>query len=287
MCSAMNSLDMTVQAQAGRQPNGTAAEAQAGRQPENQCMAAPPAGDGASKKSVLLAQIPDLDAPRHTVDFAGPADGRIIRQGLSNKLVMGVGLILIMVAVLEFFWPTHAKSKPIVNDLPAWRVPGSAVSGTPGQPASPGAALPTASGQPGSFQARTGTAAGSPAVLTPQSQAGANRPMALSDAVDYRENNRLLEQGLYQADVRSDPASGYRAALPGAAPSDPRNGSQKNYRNDFPGAGNLQGSPLMPSAAAGTSSEQAPPAAEPGVARLDGTIAQPSARNTGPGSVNY
>ncbi len=111
--------------------------------------------------------------------------------------------------------------------------------------------------------------------------------MALSDAVDYRENNRALEQGLYQADARSNPAAGYRAAPPGPAAPDPRYGTPRDYRNDFPGAGNLQGSPLMPSPAAGTSPGQVPPAAEPGIARLDGTIAQPPARNAGGGTGNY
>ena len=78
----------------------------------------------------------------------------------------------------------------------------------------------------------------------------------------------------YQADTRSDPASGYRGDIRG----DDLGGAKIEKKDDFSGAGHLQGNPLMPPPGGAGPAPSSPDAGnvEPGVARLQGTIAEPS-----------
>ncbi len=91
----------------------------------------PPAGDAAPKVPLsrnagipddigqIIAQVPDVDAktPRATIAF--PLDGRIIGQALSMKMVFGLGIGLVIGALLPFVFGKGSSSKP-VKELPTW-----------------------------------------------------------------------------------------------------------------------------------------------------------------------
>ena len=203
-------------------------------QPSGARTAAPAADEN---KLSVLAQIPDLDAPLAADEPAqiddGP-DGRIIGQGISNYLVMGVGLALVLIAVLPFVLNKKGTQKPVVNELPAWP-PGGAV--TKGQPTTPMAVpAPTVS-----YEASRVVPAATPAYLTPQQAAsGANRPLALGDpawptaaaphrvppprdpglatAAEYRATDppgARPASPVLQADAPGDPAAIYRGGVNG------------------------------------------------------------------------
>lgn len=188
--------------------------------------------------SLLLAQIPDLDDVSAGTPPEGHSDGRLISQGISNKVVMGLGFVLVLFAILPFVLKKKGDSKPVVKELPAWSANGPAATG---QPAPATTAQPAPSTPANNFYEANGAAPAAPAAyLTPQPQVGANRPMALSDPawpqsnpaeanhgpadnrqpppVDFRTGNtadyRQADQGtaapIYQADARNNAAAGYR-----------------------------------------------------------------------------
>jgi hypothetical protein len=253
-------------------------------------------------ETALLIQIPDLNAADALLDVEESSDGRIISQGLSNKLVMGVGFILVLIAVLPFL-VNKKRSQKAVNELPTWHSLGTATTGTAVQPV---ASTPTPVAVPGpavSYQASANVPTVSPAYLTPQQpQAGSNRPMALGDpgwpqgnspqaaagptesrqdhpadyrvatAPEFRRNDRAADSQNYQADGRNDPAASYRGAS-----AEPR----ADYRNT-PTTVVAQGGAMMPADSAGvvSSSYQDSQTPEPGVARFEGTIAKPPVRTS-------
>lgn len=212
-----------------------------------------PASNSAGADSVLLAQIPDLDAPAngHALQghSDGPADGRILSQGISNKLVMGVGFVLVLLAILPFIFGKREQAKPIVGELPAWHSDVQTVSNST-------AAIPAGNSSATVVTPRPSVVpASAPAYLSPQPPT-------------YRQNDRPAERDPrnFQADARNDPARQFNNGL----------------RNDDPWSSNPQGNPLIPP----TGTPAAVPApqyqdlqvSEPGVARLDGTIAKPIIR---------
>jgi hypothetical protein len=67
----------------------------------------------------VLAQIPDLDQKPTTLAGVKRLDGRLIGQAMSLKLVFGMGIGLIIGAVLPFLFGRGSSQKP-VHELPAW-----------------------------------------------------------------------------------------------------------------------------------------------------------------------
>ena len=65
-------------------------------------------------KSPILTQKPSPKVPEKW------ADGRIISQALSIKLVFGVGLGLVIGAILPFVFGKASRPGPAVKELPAW-----------------------------------------------------------------------------------------------------------------------------------------------------------------------
>lgn len=293
--------------------SGWATEDQNARYPSATEAIVPFTSNLAGTKSPLLAQIPDLDEDVTEDDEDDPSAGRLISQSLSNKLVLGGGILLVVAAILPFTFGKKASVKPVANELPNWHsdgaVPGSGtvvpISGSPS--GVPGAVSAPAAGA--TYEASQGTPPAR-AFLAPQPQVGTNRPMALgdpawppsapaaanraqpdvreghpadyrvSDPSEFRRNEGNSKPPQYEADRRGDPANDYRSSYRNDSRTDYRNDSRTDHRNDYPGTGSLQGNPLMPSAGGGMSSTsvQDPQASEPGVARFEGTIAKPPVR---------
>ncbi len=123
----------------------------------------------------LLAQIPDLD-PKATPKVPEKRfDGRIISQALSFKLIFGVGLGLVIGAILPFIFGKASRPGSEVNELPAWHSNGGSrgtIDNTsqtlaPRWPSSP---------------TTTSAQQTPPAILMPQRpQVGDTRPVALSE----------------------------------------------------------------------------------------------------------
>ncbi len=245
--------------------NGSAIESRAAQESTARAQAPRPALGIYQEQDNFLAQIPDLDPKSTPRVLEKLADGRIINQALSIKLVLGVGLALVMVAILPFVFGKVARPGPAVKELPAWSNSGGStgVSGNTSQtvaptwPPSPTAPITTAvSPQNGSAPA--------PAILMPQPpQFGDTRPTALTEPSwslprppaspapaaapsptpnydfhppvtnTYRPDNRADYRGFYR-DPQADPrlASGYPEypARHAAAP-DARNWQADN-RND-------------------------------------------------------
>jgi hypothetical protein len=264
------------------------------------------AGSPAGAKAPLLAQIPDLDRrPSAREDETAALSGKF--QGLRKKLVLAGAVVFVAAAILPFT-PLKEKffARPAADDLPAFPdKPTPAVANAPGWPdmvqnAAGGGAPST------NLAAGRTSAPGAPAYLTPESPWTSNRPAAPSepgwppaaatgpgvapaddrpdrpadfrpgDPAAGRSNDMAAPRKDYQADLRSDPAAAFRG--------DPL-GNPRTWRND---TGSESGHPGVPALPANTLSPAPPaaspdvpatadqaPLAEPGVARLDGTIASP------------
>jgi hypothetical protein len=265
------------------------------------------AGNPPRVKAPLVAQIPDLDRIP-TTRGNGDAGQRIKSQGFWRKLVLGSGVIFVVAAILPFTLKQKDSTRPVADELPAWQ--DNAASGGASAMAWPDPAQNAANAGPAGTNCAIGRAspASTPACLSPEPPFGASRPTApgepgwppagssgatvaqandhpdqpvdlrVSDPAGHRPSDVAGPRKDYQADLRSDPAAAFR----GDPPSNPRG----DWRNDpapgnsRPGDSAPQGNPLMPAVPAPpveapAASDQTPPAAEPGVARLDGTIASP------------
>jgi hypothetical protein len=140
-----------------------------------------PATTADHAQGILLAQIPDLDRKVTPKRPAKPSDGRIIGQSLSIKLIFGVGLGLVVGAILPFVYGRVSRPSPVVTELPAWSSnrgsPGT-MSNTAQSMAPPWLPSATAAGN-GAIPSRTASAP-APAILLPQPpQVGDTRPTAL------------------------------------------------------------------------------------------------------------
>ena len=111
-----------------------------------------------------------------------PTDGRIISQALSIKLVFGVGIGLVVGAILPFVFGRVSRPAPAVTELPAWSSNGgsTANTGNTAQTMAP-TWLPPAPGSTTSVLPQAASAP-APAILLPQPpQVGDYRPKALSE----------------------------------------------------------------------------------------------------------
>jgi hypothetical protein len=195
-------------------------------------------------QGLLLAQIPDIDPKASPKVPEKRSEGRIINQALSIKLVFGVGLGLVVGAILPFMFGKVSRSDQQVKELPlSWsgntssRADATNTSQTIA-PAWPTAALP--------HQTPSTPA---PAIVSPQPpQLGDTRPAALTEPAwpaprpssvtaptvtpslgpynsgnlpvagsnlpgagsTYRDFDRPQDPRGLQADNRNDPAATYR-----------------------------------------------------------------------------
>jgi hypothetical protein len=298
-------------------PNIDFCPAGGGRVPRQSKNTAPaPAGSLPRAKAPLVAQIPDLDRIVPTVENQSAAP-RVISQGLSRKLVVGTGVVLVVAAMMPFALKKKDTASTVADEVPAYR--GDAAPTQANAPAWAGPGQNVANSDP-SGTIRTGNRAspgGTPAYLSPEPRFGASRPTApgepgwppavsngaveatatpadyrqsppadyrFADPAGHRPNDAAGQRRDYQADVRSDPATAFRGDRASEPRGDWRNESATG--NGHPG-GALQGNPLMPASPAAAATvpavpaapDQAPQTAEPGVARLEGTIASPSSED--------
>jgi hypothetical protein len=265
------------------------------------------AGSPPCVKAPLVAQIPDLGCIPITPGN-GDAGQRMRSQGFWRKVVLGSGVLFVIAAILPFTLKQKDSTRPVADELPAWQ-DNAASSGASAMAWSDSAQNAASAGPAGTnCSISRPSPASTPACLSPEPPFGASRPTAPGELgwppagpsgatvvqandhpgqpVDYRVSDPAGQRPGelagprkdYQADLRSDPAAAFR----GDPPSNPRG----DWRNDpapgngHPDASAPQGNPLMPAVPAPpveapAASDQAPPAAEPGVARLDGTIASP------------
>jgi hypothetical protein len=184
----------------------------------------------------VLAQIPDLDQKPSPLSSVKGLDGRVISQALSLKLVFGMGLGLIVGAILPLLfgrggapkpvqelpaWTNVKNSEPsnssaVLSQAPPWQPPAGQANAAVPPPASPDTSLPPppADGyRPAVLNRRTWTppqGAGAPPSATPPAgnlspdYAGGNPPRA-SD----RDFARPADRYEQQADRRNDPAARY------------------------------------------------------------------------------
>jgi hypothetical protein len=198
-------------------------------------------------QGLLLAQIPDLDPVVPLTASEKWIDGRIISQALSIKLVFGVGIGLVIGAILPFVFGKVSRHEAPVTELPAWATSGGSTGNTSqtNAPTWPTSATPPAAA---TFQSQISRAP-APSILSPQApQAGDTRPMALTEPAwpqprssaspapvitplpapnnlldpplvstnpldnrgNYRGFDRATDPRNSQADSRSDPAAQYR-----------------------------------------------------------------------------
>jgi hypothetical protein len=202
----------------------------------------------------VLACIPDLDAGDSGIsldDEPCRSDGRILSQNLSNKLVIGGGILLVLAAILPFAMnkngtPKPGGSEPPAASQPTAALPGAAVVPNMGIAQGMGAQSPSGSALPGmgshyeSARANTPTA---PSYLQPQPppQVGANRPMSIGDppwhpqgpaeaarVPDVGPGNRGNETPDYR---RDDPAD-HRPSFPSDYRRNDRGADRPEYQAD-------------------------------------------------------
>ena len=158
--------------------NGSAIESQANQEPTRHAPVHRAVQILHEDQGPLLAQIPDLDSKAVPVPPRKRIDGRIISQALSFKLVFGVGIGLVVGAILPFVFGKVNRREVPVKELPAWSNNGGATTNTsqttaptwptPG-PVSPATMLPP----------QTATAP-TPAIVSPRApQIGDTRPTAM------------------------------------------------------------------------------------------------------------
>ncbi len=159
--------------------NGSVIEPRAVQAATPQVPARHPTAGSHQDQGLLLAQIPNLD-PITTPDVSGKrVEGRIISQALSIKLVFGVGIGLLVGAIL---FGKASRPSPTVTELPAWSSNGGSAriaentsqTRAPTWPSSPASAVAAVPPQT--------PPAPAPAVLLPQPpQVGDVRPTALTE----------------------------------------------------------------------------------------------------------
>ena len=130
-------------------------------------------------QGLLLAQIPDLGSKASPPPPEKWLDGRIISQALSMKLVFGVGIGLLIGAILPFLFGKVSRPESTITELPAWTSSGSSTGNTSQTtaPTWPTSATPSAISVPGQTQPVL-----TPAIVAPQvPQVGDTRPTALTE----------------------------------------------------------------------------------------------------------
>ncbi|MEI8372555.1 MAG: hypothetical protein WCJ35_06945 [Planctomycetota bacterium] len=221
--------------------NGSAIESRAAQEPTSRDSAHRSTPDLFQDEDILLAQIPDLDS-KPTPKVLEKLNGRIISQSLSIKLVFGVGLGLVVGAILPFVFGKASRPNPAVAELPAWS--GSAAtardttqataptwSAPPTAPATGAAPLPTVS---------------APAILSPQPpQVSDTRPTALTNpawsqprpsvtlmpAITPPPSNMNSPVSAYPPDNRADNRGFDRPVDPRNLQADQRNNPAAQDRN--------------------------------------------------------
>ena len=206
----------------------------------------------------LLGRIPDMEAKPAPASPLLRLDGRIISQALSIKMVAGIGVGMVLGALLPFVFGRGSHPAKPVQELPPWSVQGAAPAASAAQemavptwrPPSAAQVPPLDSQAAGPEAPHTGdyrpaalnrtdwrrpqTSAAPP--YTPQTNnpnnddfARTNPPAgATIDRGDVRPDNRRP----LQADNRNDPATRYR------------NGPATQYRNAP--AVDYRGNPIGP-----------------------------------------
>ncbi len=230
----------------------------------------------------VLARLPDLDAVDPSGESAakpGGSDGRILSQGLSTKLLVGGGVLLVLAAIFPFVFGGNDEPKPgtpIAPDAPeapTWN--GQAAETLDALPASAGVSyepemtfnpeLPpppdfigTAPESPGpgpspeTLPADRPDRVGAPGdqLQAPpaeqQSRIEAGRPQARANQMMTIGNLTPTPAGIYADVYRRDHQADSRANLPARYPT---------YSTSYQ-------------------------AVEPGVARLEGIIEKPSVRTS-------
>jgi len=249
--------------------NGSAIEPRMAREKTPHAPIQRPTSGVNQDQGLLLAQIPDLDPKTPPKVPEKRPDGRIISQALSIKVIFGVGLGLVIGAILPFVFSGKAsRHEAPVSELPAWSNNGSSggigsasqntasawpasPTGTaafPPQPAptqSPailfpqtphtGDARPTALNEPPWSQPRSSAA---PAMALPPAPNNYNPTVARTNPLDNRGEFRGLDRPVdprnLQADNRSDPAGQYRS---NDARYDYRASETNPVRHDIPANG--------------------------------------------------
>ncbi len=217
--------------------NGSAIEPRAAQEATSQVPAHRPTPGLCQDQGALLAQIPDLDSKTTPAAPKKWIDGRIISQALSVKLVFGLGLGLVIGAILPFVFgksqrrdrevkelSTEIRSNTTQTMAPAWSpsvaagVPQTTPAPAPAilspQPPQVGDTRPTAPTEPAWQQTRPAIAPG-PAVTPSAPNNYSNPPVANRNPPDYRGVNReprasALDPRNVQADLRNDTAALYR-----------------------------------------------------------------------------
>jgi len=192
-------------------------------------------------QGLLLAQFPDLDSKAMPALPAKRADGRILSQAMSVKLIFGVGFTLVVAAILPFIFNRSSRPETTVKELPDWSRQAGPMShaGDPSQttapawPSSPptmaatapqprtapeivlpkppqvGDARPTNLTEPAWAPPRSSGAMST--AYSPPPQGYTNPPAIGANQPDYRGNlDRSANPATLQADNRSNPATGYR-----------------------------------------------------------------------------
>ncbi len=232
----------------------------------------------------LLAQIPDLHDPeRKPKQDADDAGGRIANHGHARQIVVvGVGLILVVAAIMQFA-PKKKSESGDVKELPTWPVSQRPADGTEQPPSVPNQQPAGAPGAIPRYEALRRPATSTPTCLTPLPETPSSPPPPPGDPAWPPPVSSIAHVGQTdprlgtvegprrndQADLRSDPARPYRESRPEAGAG--------GWRTDYPAPGTERNNPMTPPpvAAGPDDSVRDPQPGEPGVARLDGTIAPP------------
>ncbi len=229
--------------------NGPAIKPRAAEDTPSQVSAHRPTDGLDQDQGLLLAQVPDLDPKATPKSPEKRADGRVISQALSFKLVFGLGVVLVILAIV---FGKASRPSSAVTELPAWSNHGSTTgiadstsqtlaptwpssatapvtAAVPGnsspasapaillpQPRQVGDARPTGMNEPGWPQPRSSVAP--PPAITPSPPPSnyINPPVVDTNRPDNRGDYRGLERPVdprnLQADNRNDPTSPYRTS---------------------------------------------------------------------------
>ncbi len=219
--------------------NGSAIDTRVAQKSTSCGSAHRPTQDLFQDEGLLLAQIPDLDSKSMPKVLEKPSS-RIISQSLSIKLVFGVGLGLVVGAILPFVFGKVSRPSRVVTDLPAWSGSAATARDTtqttaptwpapPTVPATKAVPLPTASApsilspQPPQVSDTRPTALTDPAwsqprpsvasvpAATPPQLSNMNPPVGNANPPDNRADNRGFDRPVdprnLQADQRNNPAA--------------------------------------------------------------------------------
>ena len=225
--------------------------------------------DVPSESGQVLAQIPDLDKKPSPLASFKRLDGRLISQAVSLKLVFGLGIGLIIGAILPFLFGRGSSPKPVhelsdwtnvrnmestnsstaLSDAPPWQTPPPRATAVAPQAASPDISVPPPPAgdyRPAVMNRRTwsppqGTAAPPSGNLNPDYAHGNPPPPRTGD----RGYGPGADRNDMQADRRNDPAPRY-----GNPPGYENRGNGYDYRGN-PADGPAMRRDIQPPAPAG------------------------------------